>query len=69
MCTSRLLARHPEVQAKLRNECLSVSEDSPDRDVLKGMKYLQCVLKEGESSSCAAKLSHPCYSQLTYGDI
>jgi Cytochrome P450 len=65
---SRLLAQNPEVQAKLRNECLSVTEDSLDRDVLKGMKYLQCVLKEGGSSLCVAQLSHSGRSQLTYGD-
>ncbi len=44
---SRLLAQHQEVQAKLREECLAVSNKTLDRDVLKGMKYLRCILKEG----------------------
>ena len=49
---SRLLAQHPRVLAKLRDEISSIAgvgEDSrlPDRNMLKKMKYLGLVTKEG----------------------
>ena len=49
---SRLLAQHPHVLAKLREEISSIAgvgEESrlPDRNTLKKMKYLGLVLKEG----------------------
>lgn len=53
---SRLLAQHPNVLAKLRREISSivgVGTDSslPDRNMLKRMKYLNLVLKEGITPS------------------
>lgn len=51
-CDSRLLAQHPDVLGKLRQEIAStvgVGKDStlPNRNTLKRMKYLNLVLKEG----------------------
>lgn len=44
------LARHPEVWRKLRSEALKI--DQPlTFDLLKSMKYLQCVLKESKFTS------------------
>lgn len=53
---SRLLAQHPDVLAKLRREISStvgVGKDAilPDRNMLKRMKYLNLVLKEGITPS------------------
>ena len=50
---SRLLAQHPGVLVKLREEIGSIvgvgSESGlPDRNSLKRMKYLNWVLKEGK---------------------
>lgn len=49
---SRLLAQHPHVLAKLREDISTIAglgEESklPDRNTLKKMKYLALVLKEG----------------------
>lgn len=49
---SRLLARHPNVLAKLRGEIKSIvglgeASRVPDRNTLKKMKYLNLVFKEG----------------------
>ena len=48
---SRLLARHPDVQQRLRAECLELSSyqdgDLPTKEELKGMKYLGRVIHEG----------------------
>lgn len=51
---SRLLAQHPDVLAKLReeiNSIVGVGKESrlPDRNSLKRMKYMNLVLKEGMS--------------------
>jgi cytochrome P450 monooxygenase len=43
------LARYPDVYAKVREEVLSVGEDTPlVYECLKGMKYLEAVLNESE---------------------
>jgi len=52
---SRLLGQHPLVLAKLRKEISSLvgigKESSlPDRNILKKMKYLNMVIKEGIST-------------------
>lgn len=52
MVQSRLLAQHPGVLAKLRQEIGSVvglgtASRLPDRNDLKRMKYLNLVFKEG----------------------
>ena len=48
---SRLLAQHPEVQQRLRAECLALSSyksnDLPGKDELRNMKYLRNVINEG----------------------
>ncbi|KAL8895839.1 MAG: hypothetical protein Q9192_003407, partial [Flavoplaca navasiana] len=41
-----LLARHPSVWAKLRQEVLALGNEEPDFDRLLHMKYLQNILKE-----------------------
>ena len=53
---SRLLAQHPDVFQKLREEIsaiVGIGKDSrlPDRNALKKMKYLNLVLKEGAIAS------------------
>ena len=49
---SRLLAQHPEVQNRLRAECLALSSykanNLPDKGELKNMKYLKDVIDEGQ---------------------
>lgn len=45
-----LLARHPAVYQKLRQEVLALGNEEPDFDRLLHMKYLQNVLKESTSS-------------------
>lgn len=49
---SRLLAQHPEVQQRLRAECLALpsyrTKDLPTKDELKNMKYLANVIHEGQ---------------------
>lgn len=52
MVQSRLLAQHPDVLAKLRQEIgsivgLGTGSRLPDRNDLKRMKYLNLVFKEG----------------------
>ena len=52
MVNSRLLAKHPDVLAKLREEISGIfgvgkGSPLPDRNSLKKMKYLNLVLKEG----------------------
>lgn len=52
---SRLLAQHRDVLAKLRHEISStvgvgIDASLPDRNMLKRMKYLNLVLKEGTTS-------------------
>ena len=48
---SRLLAQHPEVQQRLRAECLAlpsyITKDLPTKEELKKMKYLANVIHEG----------------------
>ena len=48
---SRLLAQHPEIQQRLRDECLALpsygAKDLPTKDELKNMKYLANVIHEG----------------------
>ena len=44
-----LLARHPSVWAKLREEVLALGNEEPDFDRLLHMKYLQNILKESTS--------------------
>lgn len=49
---SRLLAQYPEVQQRLRTECLALpsykAKDLPTKDELKDMKYLANVIHEGQ---------------------
>ena len=49
---SRLLAQHPEVQERLRAECLALPsyklKGLPTKDELKSMKYLANVIHEGQ---------------------
>ncbi|KAI0267369.1 cytochrome P450 [Gloeopeniophorella convolvens] len=40
------LAAHKDVQAKLREELLSIPTDTPTLDQLNSLKYLDCVLRE-----------------------
>lgn len=40
------LAQYPDVQAKLRDELLSVSTDSPSMEELQALPYLDMVVKE-----------------------
>ena len=40
------LAQRPEVQARLREELLSVSSDTPTMDELYALPFLDAVLKE-----------------------
>ena len=51
---SRLLARHPDVQQKLRAECQSLpchqAGTLPTKDELKQMPYLRKVIDEGTGS-------------------
>ena len=44
------IARAPHVWVKLRAEALALGEVPLTFEVLKSMQYLQCVIKEGESS-------------------
>ena len=48
---SRLLAQNPEVQQRLRAECLSLpsykAHNLPKKDELKNMSYLKNVIHEG----------------------
>ena len=52
---SRLLAQHPDVQQRLRAECLALTsykaKDLPTKDELKNMKYLANVIHEGQYSN------------------
>ena len=59
---SRLLAQHPDVLTKLRDEIglvVGLGDESrlPDRNTLKKMKYLNLVLKEGMGNSMASVVS------------
>jgi cytochrome P450 len=47
---SRLLVRHPNVMARLRQEISSIMESShiPSREQIKRIPYLACVIKESE---------------------
>ena len=50
---SRLLAQYPEVQQRLRAECLALpsykaNNDLPEKDELKTMNYLKNVIHEGQ---------------------
>lgn len=48
-CTAYLLALHPEVQYKLReevNHCFKQHGPEPSADVVSKMKYLHCVISE-----------------------
>jgi cytochrome P450 len=42
-----MLAKHPHVWAKLRNEVLELDGRMPDYETLRGMRYLKFVLNEG----------------------
>ena len=48
---SRLLAQNPEVQQRLRADCLSLpshkANNLPDKDEIKNMAYLKNVIHEG----------------------
>ena len=48
---SRLLAQNPEVQQRLRTECLSLpsykAHNLPEKDEMKNMKYLNNIIQEG----------------------
>ena len=48
---SRLLAQNPEVQQRLRTECLSLpsykAHNLPEKDEIKNMSYLKNVIHEG----------------------
>ena len=50
---SRLLAQNPEVQQRLRAECLSLpsykANNLPDKDEIKNMAYLKNVIHEGQN--------------------
>lgn len=52
MCQSRLLAQHPEVQERLRAECLALpsykAKELPTKDELKSMNYLASIIHEGQ---------------------
>ncbi len=49
---SRLVAQHPEIQQRLRAECLALpsykAQELPTKVELKNMKYLTNVIHEGE---------------------
>ena len=49
---SRLLAQNPEIQQRLRAECLSLpsykAHNLPEKDEMKNMKYLNNVIQEGQ---------------------
>lgn len=51
-CVSRLLAQHPDIQERLREECVSLPShtdgDLPTKDELKNMRFLNKVIKEGK---------------------
>jgi len=42
-----MLAKHPRVWTKLRNEVLELNGRSPEYETLRGMRYLKFVLNEG----------------------
>ena len=50
---SRLLAQNPEVQQRLREECLSLpsyqAHNLPEKDEMKNLKYLNHVIQEGQN--------------------
>ena len=50
---SRLLVQHPQVQQRLRAECLALPSykvnNLPEKDELKNMTYLRNVIYEGRS--------------------
>ena len=46
MWTLFALAQAPDVQSKLREELLSVENDSPSMDALAALPYLDAVVKE-----------------------
>ena len=53
---SRLLAQYPEVQQRLRAECMALpssykAKDLPTKEELKHMKYLANVIHEGQQSN------------------
>ena len=47
-----MLARHPDIQERLRDECKSLPSfrdgEAPTREELKGMEYLGRVIREGQ---------------------
>ena len=56
---SRLLAQNPEVQQRLRAECVSLpsykENNFPEKDEIKNMKYLRNVIHEGPKSKSILK--------------
>ena len=60
-----LLARHPTVYAKLRQEILALGDDDePDFDRLLHLKYLQNILKESMSPHPPSSSIHPSASSI-----
>lgn len=60
-----LLARHPAVYQRLRQEILALGDDEPDFDRLLHLKYLQNILKE--SMSFPPSPGHPSTQNSYHG--
>ncbi|ODN76886.1 hypothetical protein, variant 3 [Cryptococcus amylolentus CBS 6039] len=51
------LAKHPEIQERLRQELLEISEQQPDIDTLNALPYLDAVIKESLRLSAPVPLA------------